>query len=170
MHFINFIAISFSIELFLWMLGSFLIGYIFAMTFYSKNSPAPIQNIEPTIQNNNFIREKDIDDEPQELIIRARKTVDRGGVEIKKPEKLNFKRIGTASEDDKDDLSKIKGVGSFIEKKLNSIGIFTYKQISNFTEKDIETVTNLIQFFPGRIKRDNWKAQAEQLLNINTDE
>ncbi|WP_299104158.1 hypothetical protein [uncultured Tenacibaculum sp.] len=163
MHFTNFIAISFSIELFLWMLGSFLIGYLFAMVFYSKGISNPIENLEPEIQNTG-LQEKNFDDEPLELIIRARKTVDRGGIEVKKPERLNFKRIGTASEDDKDDLSKIKGVGSFIEKKLNSIGIFTYKQISNFTEKDIETVTNLIQFFPGRIKRDNWKAQAEQLL------
>ncbi|SEK34618.1 Predicted 5' DNA nuclease, flap endonuclease-1-like, helix-3-turn-helix (H3TH) domain [Aquimarina amphilecti] len=78
---------------------------------------------------------------------------------------LNFESFGTASESQKDDLKLISGVGPFIEKKLNSIGIYTFDQISKFTKEDIETVTELIQFFPGRIERDNWTTQAEKLKN-----
>ena len=83
---------------------------------------------------------------------------------VEKP-KLNFESFGKADETQKDDLKRISGVGPFIEKKLNSIGIFTFDQISRFTKEDIETVTELIQFFPGRIERDNWTDQAEKLKN-----
>ncbi|XLS27487.1 hypothetical protein ACJD0Z_09795 [Flavobacteriaceae bacterium M23B6Z8] len=80
---------------------------------------------------------------------------------------LNFSGIGIASENDKDDLKKIDGIGPFIEQKLNRIGIYTYDQISRFTDYEIETVTKLIEFFPGRIKRDAWKQQATVLLSRN---
>jgi len=79
--------------------------------------------------------------------------------------KLNFASFGKADESQKDDLKLISGVGPFIEKKLNSIGIYTFDQISKFTKDDIDTVTALIQFFPGRIERDNWKDQADKLKN-----
>lgn len=73
---------------------------------------------------------------------------------------LGFKAVGS---DNKDDLTKISGVGPFIEKKLNSLGIYTFEQISEFTPDTIEKVTKAIEFFPGRIKRDNWVKQAEEL-------
>ncbi len=77
--------------------------------------------------------------------------------------RLNFDSFGKADASEKDDLKQISGVGPFIEQKLNSIGIYTFDQISRFKKEDIYTVTELIQFFPGRIERDNWTAQAENL-------
>lgn len=82
--------------------------------------------------------------------------------------KLDFNTIGIASEEAKDDLKKIEGIGPFIEKKLNGIGIYKYDQLSKLSDKDIEIVTELIEFFPGRIKRDDWKGKA-QLLKENRD-
>ena len=76
---------------------------------------------------------------------------------------INFGRIGTATADNKDDLKKIKGIGPFIEQKLNALGIYTFQQISNFTPEDETSVTKAIEFFPGRIQRDNWAAQAKEL-------
>ena len=35
----------------------------------------------------------------------------------------------------KDDLQVIKGIGPFIEEKLNALGITTYRQIANMTAK-----------------------------------
>lgn len=72
-------------------------------------------------------------------------------------------RITIASADEKDDLKKINGVGPFIEQKLNDIGIFTFKQISQFDDELIQQVTDAIQFFPGRIKRDDWVGQAKAM-------
>lgn len=67
----------------------------------------------------------------------------------------------------KDDLTLINGIGPFIEKKLNSIGVFTYEDISNWSDADVEQVTKDIQFFPGRIKQDNWVGQAATLKQAN---
>lgn len=80
-------------------------------------------------------------------------------------DKVNAERLGfeVASADDKDDLTRIKGVGPFIEKKLNGLGIYTFKQIGGFTDDTIERVTEAIEFFPGRIQRDNWVSQATEL-------
>lgn len=76
---------------------------------------------------------------------------------------INFDRIGVATAADKDDLKIVKGIGPFLEKKLNSIGIFTFRQIAAFTPEDEDKVNEVIEFFPGRIRRDNWSSQAEIL-------
>ncbi|WP_299157414.1 hypothetical protein [uncultured Tenacibaculum sp.] len=144
------------LEIFFWMLGAFLIGYIFSWYYYKNKYQSKLTESTHVIS--------ELRDEMQSTI-RAKKTVERGGIEIKQPKKLSLKTIGKAKEEDKDDLTKIKGVGSFIETKLNSIGIYTYEQISKLSFEDIETVTDLIQFFPGRIVRDDWKGQAKNLLN-----
>jgi predicted flap endonuclease-1-like 5' DNA nuclease len=76
---------------------------------------------------------------------------------------LNFNRIGLASAATADDLKVIVGVGPFLEKKLHAIGIYTFRQIASFTPEDIEKVNDIIEFFPGRIERDNWVGQAAEL-------
>ena len=68
----------------------------------------------------------------------------------------------------KDDLQVIKGIGPFIEEKLNALGIFTFKQVSKMTAKIEEEVNVAIEFFPGRVKRDEWAKQAKKLHENNT--
>ncbi len=77
---------------------------------------------------------------------------------------LSIKNIKVTSKD-KDDLKLIKGVGPFIEKKINKLGIYTFEQVSHLNKSDIELITDAIEFFPGRIARDNWKGQAKKLYN-----
>ncbi|MEZ5041548.1 MAG: hypothetical protein R2828_16770 [Saprospiraceae bacterium] len=73
-------------------------------------------------------------------------------------------------EHEKDDLSLINGVGPFIEKKLNDIGIYTYLQISQFDAEKIQQVTRDVAYFPGRIEKDDWVGQATKLhqLKLNS--
>ncbi len=78
-------------------------------------------------------------------------------------------KIPTASEAEKDDLTLIKGIGSFLEKKLNRLGIYTFEQISRFDDDLTEKVTAAIEFFPGRIKRDDWVGQAARLAQIKKE-
>ncbi|MGD1889051.1 MAG: hypothetical protein ACFB15_00330 [Cyclobacteriaceae bacterium] len=80
-----------------------------------------------------------------------------------KAEQIDFNRIGKASEAEKDDLKRIKGVGPFLEKKLNALGIYTFAQVANFTDEDKDKVNDAIEFFPGRISRDDWVGQAKKL-------
>lgn len=78
-----------------------------------------------------------------------------------KASNINFDRIGIANISDRDDLKRVKGIGPFIEKKLNALGIYTWRQIANFTAEDEDVVNDAIEFFPGRIRRDSWSSQAE---------
>lgn len=80
---------------------------------------------------------------------------------------LNFERIGYATADEADDLKVIVGVGPFLEKKLNAIGIYTFRQIANFNQDDIDQVNDVIEFFPGRIERENWVGQSAALASKN---
>jgi predicted flap endonuclease-1-like 5' DNA nuclease len=85
---------------------------------------------------------------------------------------IDFKVLGTAKASDKDDLQVIKGIGPFIEEKLNALGIYTYLQISKMTDKLEDQVNEAIEFFPGRVKRDQWVNQAKILLgeDVKLDE
>ena len=85
---------------------------------------------------------------------------------------IDFKVLGTAKASDKDDLQVMKGIGPFIEEKLNALGIYTYLQVSKMTTKLETDVNEAIEFFPGRVKRDQWVNQAKILLgeDVKLDE
>ncbi len=155
--------ITHSIEIFFWMLGSFLIGLFFSSHLKKKNN------------NSDEIKKfEDLNIKDDISKIRATKTFDRGRKvmlttaqdQIYKNE-LNFNRIGKVSLQNKNDLQKIKGIGISIEEKLNNIDILTFEQLSNFSSEDITQVTGLIKIFPGKIERDDWVGQAINLLNKN---
>lgn len=76
---------------------------------------------------------------------------------------INFTRIGLATATEADDLKEIVGIGPFLERKLHAIDIYTFRQIANFNQEDIEQVNDIIEFFPGRIERDRWVGQAKEL-------
>ena len=87
-----------------------------------------------------------------------------------KAQQIDFGRIGVASYADRDDLKKIKGIGVFIEKKLYALGIYTFWQIANLSLEDEEKVNQAIEFFPGRIRRDEWVRQGGELHKEKEDE
>lgn len=82
---------------------------------------------------------------------------------------LDYTSFGKASDAEKDDLRMISGIGPFIEERLHALDIFTYKQISKFTKKDIETINLAIEYFSGRIERDEWVAQAKELVRTEKE-
>lgn len=73
-------------------------------------------------------------------------------------------KIGPATASDADDLKKIKGVGPKLEKMLNELGIYTFKQISKMGPAEYDMIDELLGAFQGRAKRDNWAKQAKQLI------
>ena len=128
-----------------------------AGTFVNPNIPSPEPEIEPIIEEN------EITDE-----------VDRQQVELLKTQKSQFGVMGDRIEVEaieqpkvyqKDDLTKIEGIGPFIEKKLNEVGITSFHQLATMDQSEIDRVTAAIQFFPGRIERDNWVGQAKGLTS-----
>ncbi|MGV6860538.1 MAG: NrfD/PsrC family molybdoenzyme membrane anchor subunit [Putridiphycobacter sp.] len=73
--------------------------------------------------------------------------------------------IGKATADQKDDLKLISGVGPKLEETLNGIGIFTFEQVSKMTKNEYDLLDSITKAFPGRAERDNWAAQAKELMN-----
>jgi len=79
---------------------------------------------------------------------------------------IYYDRIGVAHKEIADDLTLINGIGRWTQEKLNMLDIYTFRQISNFTKEDVKTVTEAIEYFQGRIERDEWIEQAHELIKI----
>lgn len=61
-----------------------------------------------------------------------------------------------------DDLEVISGVGPVLAEKLNSIGVYRFEQIANWTERNVQEFDELLSF-KGRIEREDWITQAKAL-------
>jgi predicted flap endonuclease-1-like 5' DNA nuclease len=102
----------------------------------------------------------------RELVISKDKRMEQlKGIRDRKA-RIYYNRIGIAKKEEADDLTIISGIGGWIKEKLNVLDIYTLRQISNFTEEDVHTVTEAIEYFPGRIERDEWILQAQELVRI----
>lgn len=167
------------LEVFGFMLVSFLIGYLFAFYYqkakYSKKlevqAMAQKDKKSTKAQPRNYPaktlteKEEQYEDDLAAADFKRRafakqvqeKPVHQGGLY------LDFERIGYADASAKDNLQKIMGIGPYTEEKLNEIGIYNYSQIAKLNEKDIEVVTELIKFFPDRIRNDRWVSKAKIL-------
>ena len=69
---------------------------------------------------------------------------------------IDLTAIGFGSEEDKDDLKQIDGIGRFVEEKLNAIGIYKISQIAKMSPKMANRVNDAVGLGPGRIERDEW--------------
>ncbi|MEM7195296.1 MAG: hypothetical protein AAF402_10120 [Pseudomonadota bacterium] len=75
----------------------------------------------------------------------------------------DWKPVGLDAPDgEADDLKRISGVGPVIEKTLNGLGIYHFRQVAAFTPDNVKWVDNFIDF-PGRIDREGWVDQAARL-------
>jgi large subunit ribosomal protein L21 len=61
-----------------------------------------------------------------------------------------------------DDLKKLSGVGPALERKLHAAGVTTFAQIAAWTEEDVAAMDEQLSF-KGRIEREGWIAQAQEL-------
>ncbi|MEO0999220.1 MAG: hypothetical protein AAFW69_01240 [Pseudomonadota bacterium] len=76
-----------------------------------------------------------------------------------RPAKLYKKKPSKA-----DDLKLLKGVGPKLEQELNALGIYTFDQIAGMTEANLAWVDGMMESFKGRAFRDNWVAQAQEMM------
>jgi len=174
---------------FVLMLSTFLIGYFFGI-YQEKSkkralinrlkkevntlrSPKEIKNIEVTYDEIKPRRyttakqqlaasQKDTIPKKTKQTIAAKARTEFVSYTHNKPT-LDFESIGKGDKYNADRLTQINGIGPYIEQRLNEIGIYNYSQISSLQLRDIVIITSLIDFFPGRIERDNWVQQANEL-------
>jgi small subunit ribosomal protein S1 len=98
-----------------------------------------------------------------EVKIEAANTSDEMTEDVVNQKKANLLNIiGSATEENKDDLKKVNGIGPVYEKKLNEIGIYTWEQLSKLTSEAVADLEQLTKW-PGRVERDNWIEQAKEL-------
>ena len=123
----------------------FVVGYIIAKSKYSK-----IDSIEGD--------NKDLRPE----------TKAKSGINpiFKKNYKLDFKPLILSSPKPigKDNLKKIKGINSKIENDLNTLGIYHFEQISNWSAKNCDWIEEFLHF-PGVAKSNQWVDQAKILTS-----
>ena len=74
-----------------------------------------------------------------------------------------FALLSGGPEGEPDDLSRIGGIGDKIAQTLNDHGIHHYWQIAAMSDADIAEVEKDLKF-PGRIKREEWRDQARELM------
>lgn len=62
----------------------------------------------------------------------------------------------------RDNLKDIRGIGPVIEKKLNALGVFYFRQIASWSKQDVETFSHRLNQFKDRIEREGWVASARE--------
>jgi len=80
---------------------------------------------------------------------------DDGATTAQKPSLL----LDAPRDGQKENLTRIKGVGPVIEKKLNGMGIYHFDQIASLTQDDIAMIDAQLSF-TGRIEREDWIGQS----------
>ncbi len=75
---------------------------------------------------------------------------------------LQMEQAKAAKDGQKDDLSKIHGIGPVFARTLNKMGLHTFVQIARWKPEDIAKVAKKLYTAPDRIKRDKWIDEAKK--------
>jgi predicted flap endonuclease-1-like 5' DNA nuclease len=62
-----------------------------------------------------------------------------------------------------DDLAQIKGLGPKLQALLPTLGVTSFAQIAGWDDAEIDRIDAQLGVFQGRIRKDNWVAQAQFL-------
>ncbi|MFV2034395.1 MAG: NADH-quinone oxidoreductase subunit NuoE [Halocynthiibacter sp.] len=73
--------------------------------------------------------------------------------------------LKSARDSGADNLKQITGVGPKLENLLNSLGIFRFDQIANWSAAEVRWADEELAGFKGRASRDGWVAQAKTLAS-----
>jgi molybdopterin-containing oxidoreductase family membrane subunit len=160
------------------------IGFFFVLfLLYSRTFPVIAQAEVKTILKSSGERYKNLREAGKSLVgtgadartsgvIASTKPVETLKVEVSEDDKSEMTNsllssIGTfdPSTQKADDLKKISGVGPKMEQVLNSIGIYSFLQVSKMTKKEYDLLDSITGSFPGRAERDDWSGQAKKLIN-----
>ena len=100
----------------------------------------------------------EVEDEKRELLI-----LERVG---KRRSSIDWEKIGEFGGSLSDDLTLINGIDEFTQRKLNSLGIFSYKQLSRMDSTNAGKVNDALEMLPGKIIEMDWTKQAITMLEL----
>ena len=70
----------------------------------------------------------------------------------------------------RDDLKEILGVGPVLEKMLNGLDVYTFRDIATWNDAKIDEVSTHLESFQDRIRREDWVGQCKELHFKKYDE
>ncbi|MFT7475102.1 MAG: putative flap endonuclease-1-like 5' DNA nuclease [Verrucomicrobiales bacterium] len=73
-------------------------------------------------------------------------------------------KLGTPGAKHADDLQVISGIGPKMEGLLNNFGITAWEQVAALRSSEVVELNTALDFFHGRIERDEWVDQAKELV------
>ena len=85
---------------------------------------------------------------------------------IQRGDSLDWSKIGISEGNNPDDLTLIKGIDDFTQRKLNALGIFTFRQIANIDSGAGKVVNDSLELLPGKIAELGWAKQAITMLEL----
>lgn len=144
-------------QIWLWLILSFFLGWL-AHWFFCCRAKAQtvVVNSTDKIEPPAATASVAVDDI-------AAKSAELGLDDSFKPQGLN------SAPAEADDLKRISGIGAVNEKALNSLGIYQFQQIADWSRDNIQWVEGFLAF-PGRIDREGWVTQAKTLASGGTTE
>ncbi|MCF6245080.1 MAG: hypothetical protein L3J43_08580 [Sulfurovum sp.] len=92
----------------------------------------------------------------------ATNTSSLNDTDTKKSIDTNTRILTSPRSEGKNNLSRIKGIGTKIEESLNDIGVYHFDQIAAWGAEDITWADETLGF-PGRVDREKWVEQAKIL-------
>lgn len=78
--------------------------------------------------------------------------------------KQGLTTLGTPGAAHQDDLKVVNGIGPKMEELLNSFGIQSWEQLAWLSSDEVQRLDDALEEFPGRIERDEWVPQANDLI------
>ena len=162
------------------------IGFFFVLfLLYSRTFPVIAQAEVKTILKSSGERYKNIRERGDSLVGTGSDERTSSGqavvtnsisedVSVEKPSEDNSAKVNDllgsiggfdAETQTADDLKKVNGIGPKMEEVLNSIGIYTFLQVSKMTKREYDLLDSITGSFPGRAERDDWSGQAKKLIN-----
>ena len=79
---------------------------------------------------------------------------------------LDWSKIGISEGNNPDDLTRIKGIDDFTQRKLNALGIFTFRQVANIDSGVGKEVNDSLELLPGKVAELAWAQQAITMLEL----
>ena len=100
----------------------------------------------------------EVEDEKRELLI-----LERVG---RRRSSIDWEKIGEFGGNLSDDLTLINGIDEFTQRKLNSLGVFSYEQLSRMDSTNAKKVNDALEMLPGKVIEMDWTKQAITMLEL----
>jgi len=84
----------------------------------------------------------------------------------KRGDSLDWSKIGISEGNNPDELTLINGIEEFTQRKLNALGIFTFRQIANIDSNVGKVINDALELLPGKVAELAWAQQAITMLEL----